>query len=531
MVTMHSEWRLLDTGVRTAAENMALDEVLLIARSEGAIPDTLRFLQFDPPCVLVGYHQVVEQEVRLEFCDRHGIEINRRLTGGGALYWDSLQLGWEIITTWDNPRLERKIERLYAQVCGAVARALMKLGLPAAYRPRNDIEVRGRKISGTGGTELHGALLYQGTLLVDFDVETMLKVLKIPTEKLKAKEINSLKERVTCLKWELGRVPALNTIKEAIAEELARELKMNLVPAGLTEYEEALLARRLPYFKSDEWINAVRTPGDKLVLKAGRKTRGGLLRCSLVLTADKERVEAVYFTGDFFTHPRRTIYDLEASLRGIEASADTAAGAVREFFHRSRARLPGITVADFTSVLCDALSKKDYFAWGIPADRVNDVSTVVGPLAGITTAPVVLLPYCAKLVTCRYRFRQGCSLCGQCDVGEAYRLALEYGLKPVTIQNYEMLSRVLRRLKSEGIPAFLGSCCEAFLTKHRRDFERIGLPGVLVDLDSSTCYELKQEGAAHAGRFENQTGLKLDLLELLMARLAPYPSGVTTPNI
>ena len=212
---MHSEWRLLDTGVRTAAENMALDEVLLIARSEGAIPDTLRFLQFDPPCVLVGYHQVVEQEVRLKFCERHGIEVNRRLTGGGALYWDSLQLGWEIVTTCDNPRLERKIERLYAQVCGAVARALVKLGVPAAYRPRNDIEVRGRKISGTGGTELHGALLYQGTLLVDFDVETMLKVLKIPTEKLKAKEINSLKERVTCLKWELGRVPPLNTIKEA----------------------------------------------------------------------------------------------------------------------------------------------------------------------------------------------------------------------------------------------------------------------------------------------------------------------------
>ncbi|MGB9781664.1 MAG: lipoyl protein ligase domain-containing protein [Moorellaceae bacterium] len=528
---MQAEWRLLDTGFRTAAENMALDEVLLLARSEGAIPDTLRFLQFDPPCVLVGYHQVVEQEVRLEFCHGHGIEVNRRLTGGGALYWDSLQLGWEIITTGDNPHLERKIERLYAQVCGAVARALVKLGVPAAYRPRNDIEVRGRKISGTGGTELHGALLYQGTLLVDFDVETMLKALRIPTEKLKAKEINSLKERVTCLKWELGRVPPWNTIKEAIAEELARELNMILVPGKLTEYEKALLAHRLPYFKSDEWIHAVRTPGDKLVLKAGRKTRGGFLRCSLVLSADKKRIEAVYFTGDFFVHPRRGIYDLEASLRGIEASVDAVTGAVQDFFRRSRVRLPGITVGDFTSVLRDALGKKDYPAWGIPADRVNDVSTVAGTLAEILVAPVVLLPYCAKLVSCRYRFRQGCSRCGRCDVGEAYRLALDYGLKPVTIQNYEMLSRVLRRLKSEGLPAFLGSCCEAFLVKHRRDFERIGLPGVLVDLDSSTCYELKQEGVAHAGRFENQTTLKLDLLELLMARLGPYRSGVTSTNI
>ncbi|WP_371413940.1 DUF116 domain-containing protein [Moorella sp. Hama-1] len=135
---------------------------------------------------------------------------------------------------------------------------------------------------------------------------------------------------------------------------------------------------------------------------------------------------------------------------------------------------------------------------------------------------MVLLPYCAKLPTCRFRSRQGCSQCGRCDIGTAYALARQYGLEPLTIQNYEMLARVLRRLKKAGAPAFLGSCCEAFLTKHRRDLERIGLPGILVDLDSSTCYELGQEHAAHAGRFENQTTLKLDLLELLLARVAPH---------
>ena len=92
---MSQKWRLLDTGPRPAAENMALDEALLEARTRGWTPNTLRFLQFDPPCALVGYHQSVEQEIRLDFCRAHGIEINRRITGGGGLFWDRSQLGWK----------------------------------------------------------------------------------------------------------------------------------------------------------------------------------------------------------------------------------------------------------------------------------------------------------------------------------------------------------------------------------------------------------------------------------------------------
>ena len=84
---MAETWRLLDTGPRPAAGNMALDEVVLTARSRDLVPNTLRFLQFAPPCTLVGYHQSVEQEIRIPYCHEHSIEINRRLTGGGGLFW------------------------------------------------------------------------------------------------------------------------------------------------------------------------------------------------------------------------------------------------------------------------------------------------------------------------------------------------------------------------------------------------------------------------------------------------------------
>jgi len=231
---MTETWRLLDTGARSAAENMALDEVVLTAHSQGRVPNTLRYLQFSPHCVLVGYHQSVEQEIRIEYCAVHGIEINRRLTGGGGLYWDESQLGWEIYAPRDLPGLPRRAEALYEHICQGAIRGLERLGVRAAFRPQNDIEVEGKKISGTGGTSLGEAFMFQGTLLIDFDVDTMLRALRIPTEKLKDKEIQSVRERVTCLAWELGRVPPPDEIKAALAAGFGEVLGVQFEPGPLT---------------------------------------------------------------------------------------------------------------------------------------------------------------------------------------------------------------------------------------------------------------------------------------------------------
>ncbi len=213
---MMETWRLLDTGIRSAAENMALDELLLELKAENKIPSTFRFLQFSNPAVLVGHHQSVEEEIRLDYCRAKGIEINRRITGGGALYWGKKELGWEIYVSKTDHRIPPRIEDLYRKLGDAAAAGLRHLGVRAHFRPRNDIEVQGRKISGTGGTELSGAILFQGTVLVDFDVDEMLRALRIPTEKLQDKEIESVKERVTCLNWELGRTPSPAQIKTSL---------------------------------------------------------------------------------------------------------------------------------------------------------------------------------------------------------------------------------------------------------------------------------------------------------------------------
>jgi lipoate-protein ligase A len=505
---------------------MALDEAMLTARARGEAPNTLRFLRFRPWCTLVGYHQAVEQEIRLSYCREHGIEVNRRLTGGGGLFWDKTQLGWELIADQRDDRFPGHVETLYELLCQGAIRGLERLGVNAVYRPKNDIEVEGRKISGTGGTSLGSTFLFQGTLLVDFDVDTMLRALRIPTEKLKDKEIDSVRERVTCLSWELASVPPLDMIKTALVEGFSEVLDVRFAPGPLTTFEEDWKAQRLPHFESEEWVYGSRRPlAGRDELRALYKSPGGLIRVSLLVNSRTRRIREVFITGDFFAYPRRVILDLEAWLKGAPADVGHLSSLVESFFRTHEAQIPGVTPSDISYTLAQALEKLDYPEYGIHSDEVNDVFSVVEPLSKITRCSTLLLPYCAKLPECEYRYRDGCVQCGRCCIGEGYRLAERYGLTPITIQSYENLEEVLEQLKADGVEAFVGSCCEPFYAKHRDDFERIGLPGILVDVDSSTCYDLGKEEDAHLGRFENQTYLKLDLLERVLVRVGRRGEG------
>ena len=143
-----TQWRVLDTGLHSAAENIAMSRAILEAHQQGLVPHTLRFLQFTPSALL-GYHQSVEQELDADYCLTHGIEIQRRITGGGAVYFDSTQIGWELYLdkTFFGTAKMAKITR---RICEAAAQGLHDLGVDAWFRPRNDIEVNGRKISETG---------------------------------------------------------------------------------------------------------------------------------------------------------------------------------------------------------------------------------------------------------------------------------------------------------------------------------------------------------------------------------------------
>lgn len=520
---MVDKWRLLDTGRRSAAENMALDHVLLECKARGLTPNTLRILRFKPPAVLVGYHQDVEHEVRLEYVKKAGIHVNRRITGGGAIYFDETSIGWEIIASKDSIPNYGRIEELFKTMCEGAVRALKILGVEASFRPKNDIEVRGRKISGTGGTERGGAILFQGTLLVDFDVETMVKALRIPIVKLKDKELKSAKERVTCLNWELGYTPKYDVIREAIISGFKEVFKVEFVEGGLYEVEEELYKRELPYFKSEEWIYLDRRSSrEPTIVYSLSKKPGGLVRVSLALDDERNVIKSVLITGDFFIFPPRTIYDLEARLKFTPANPSEIEEVVYGFFEENKPKMPGLKPQDFVELIVECLEKASYKSkYGLNSEEINEIYFVTSRASRVLEGECdyLLLPYCAKDLECELRRREGCIKCGSCSIGEAYQLAEEAGLKPITIQNFEHLIEVLNHIKSIGGRGYVGCCCEAFYQKHRDELEEVGVPGILINIDATTCYDLGKAEEAYRGEFEVKTELKLGILKKVLSSI------------
>jgi lipoate-protein ligase A len=349
-------WRLIDTGLRSAAENIAFNRALLEARQAGESPSTLRFLQFTPSALL-GFHQSAEQELNLDYCREHGITVQRRITGGGAIYFDATQIGWELylhkhdLATADMVAIARRI-------CEAAARGISALGVDARYRPRNDIEVDGKKISGTGGVFEGDALMYQGTLLVEFDVEKMLRVLRIPAEKLSDKAIASARERVANLADLLGFVPPLERVKAALSEAFCAEFGMPFVESGLLPPEQARFQAALAEINTPEWVDQVVKPAsDMPIMEAVRKFPGGMLHVSLAYDATRRRIAQAWFSGDFFISPWRTVADLEAALRNIPA--DQAQEIVRTFFSGRSVDMLLLQADDFAAVIVQALANAD----------------------------------------------------------------------------------------------------------------------------------------------------------------------------
>ncbi len=345
-------WRLLDTGVRRAAENMALNRALLEARQSDVAPNTIRFLGFEPSALL-GFHQSAEQELDLDYCATNGVTVQRRITGGGAIYMDSDQLGWELYV--DRRALGlAEMSQIAGKICTAAAAGLQQLGVNAQFRPRNDIEVEGRKLSGTGGAFDGEALMYQGTLLMRFDVEKMLRVLRIPAEKLADKAIASARDRVTSLAALLAVVPERAVIITTLSKALADAFGVSLQAGELNAAEMSLYEVALKEIDHPDWVYGVSKPAtDRPTVTAQRKFAGGTLRVNVAYDMPQQRLRQVWFSGDVFISPRRTLMDLESCLRDVLIGRMPVT--VEDFFAERQVDALGITPQNIVELIQEAL--------------------------------------------------------------------------------------------------------------------------------------------------------------------------------
>jgi len=351
-------FRVIDTGLRSGRANIAFDQAMIEAHKAGHIPDTIRFLQF-PPTALVGRHQALSQEIRLDYCRENGIGIARRITGGGAIYFDQGQLGWELVFSRSTLGIANLAE-LTKAICEAAATGLRTLGIAASYRPRNDIEVDGRKLCGTGGFFDGDTLFYQGTLLIELDPAVMFSALKVPEAKLAKRELDAASQRVVTLSQLLGKdLPDLDSIRQALLRGFSEGLGIDPRPGEITEIEDAAAAQiHDEEIGTDEFVAEIDDPGaGENVLSASQTGPGGTVAAYLRLDGPlQDRVRDVLITGDFFVTPPRTIFDLEASLRGLPVTELGAA--IERFFAQASVDLLTIAAGEFRSVIEAALASR-----------------------------------------------------------------------------------------------------------------------------------------------------------------------------
>ncbi len=339
-------FRIIDTGIRDGRRQIAFDQALIDLHKAGRIPDTIRFLRF-PPTALIGRHQALSREVKLDYCRAHKVGVVRRITGGGAIYFDEGQLGWELVFARSTLGIA-SLGDLAREICEAAAAGLGKLGVNARYRPRNDIEVDGRKISGTGGFFDEDTLIYQGTVLVDMNAADMVAALNVAKAKLEKRALDSAAQRVVTLKELLGAAPDIPTVQQALVAGFAERLGIAPQWGAISAEEEALAAKHYDEeIGTEAFVHEIDDPGADASVRSGSHTgAGGTVTAYLRLEgAGEERVREALITGDFFVTPPRTVFDLEASLRHVPVAE--AGAAVERFFAQAKVGLLSVSPADF----------------------------------------------------------------------------------------------------------------------------------------------------------------------------------------
>lgn len=239
-------WRFIDHGSRDAATNMAVDESLLMSGRP-----TLRLYTWHPSAVSIGYFQGIREEVNLEACEREGVEVVRRISGGGAVYHDARgEITYSVVVP--EALLPGTVQDSCATICSALVAGLREVGVEAAFSPLNDVVVRGKKISGSAQTRRQGVVLQHGTILVDLDATRMFSLLRVSGTKIADKGLATASQRVSSLREELGAVDP-QAVRGAVQKGFALVFDAEMVPQTLTTEERERLPELREKYASYQW--------------------------------------------------------------------------------------------------------------------------------------------------------------------------------------------------------------------------------------------------------------------------------------
>lgn len=262
-------WRFIQSGACSPAENMAIDEAIVQAHSEGKVPPTLRFYRWDPATLSIGYFQKAEEEVDLQAVAAKGIGFVRRATGGRAVLHDQ-ELTYSVVVSEQYPGMPSSVTEAYRVLSEGLLQGFINLELDAemvnlgSEDERNkyasagsaacfdspswyELVVEGRKVAGSAQMRQKGVVLQHGSILMDMDIDLLFDLLRFPSERVRERLRQSFGEKavtINDLRRDAGLTPVgISQVETAFQDGFATGLGIKLVQGGLTDEEKQWAAR------------------------------------------------------------------------------------------------------------------------------------------------------------------------------------------------------------------------------------------------------------------------------------------------
>ena len=170
---------------RDGWQNLAMDEWFLDHLDP---EDLILYFYVNQNAVIIGKNQNPWKECDLAAMEADGVQLVRRVTGGGAVYHDCGNLNFSFIAGEKRYDLEKQLN--------LILRAVQSFGIPCGFSGRNDLLADGKKFSGNAFCSRQGIRQHHGTLLLRSDLGRLQNYLQVDPRKLKAKGVESVRSRV-----------------------------------------------------------------------------------------------------------------------------------------------------------------------------------------------------------------------------------------------------------------------------------------------------------------------------------------------
>ncbi|MFO8164640.1 MAG: lipoate--protein ligase [Thermodesulfobacteriota bacterium] len=346
-----NSWRLFKDTIHPVSTSLGLsiDDTLSLSLSRHGSPPTLHLYTFRPSAI-VGKYQDIEAALRLDRCRDLGIEYNRRSTGGGTVIMGPKVVALGLGINIDHPGLKPGIGGIFESLSTVLIKALEDLGINAGFRPKNDLEVEGKKIAGlSAALETEKAILFHASLLVDFDIPLMLDIMNQPPLKLYDKGYNCFSQRMTTITEQLGHDIEVEEVVGSIENAFRQKFGVSFKEDAPDTWEEKSIEEFVnTRYTNHAWIFSHKHPRSSMGI-GEFKTPGGLLEIYLSLAGNT--IEHIVITGDFFS-TTKDINRLETSLKWTTAKREKIEEHLSEVW--SDNMIYGVTISSLTDAIVKA---------------------------------------------------------------------------------------------------------------------------------------------------------------------------------